>query len=71
MVSGNQAMSADSGDRKIELEQLKARRNQLFELLVEHPNDFRVSLEIKKLDDQIAELTERRDRANRTKRVTE
>lgn len=59
------------GDRKIELEQLKARRNQLFELLVEHPNDFRVSLEIKKLDDQIAELTERRDRANRTKRVTE
>ena len=64
-------MSADSGDRKIELEQLKTRRNQLFELLVEHPNDFRVSLEIKKLDDQIAGLTERRDRANRTKRVTE
>jgi hypothetical protein len=47
------------GDRKIELEKLKARRKQLFELFVEHPNDFRKSLEIKKLDDQIAELTER------------
>ena len=61
-------MSGTSSDQKIELEQLKARRNQLFELFVEHPNDFRILLEIKKLDDQIAELTERRELRKGTER---
>jgi hypothetical protein len=51
-------MSADSGDRKIELEELKARRKLLFKQFVEHPNDVRVSLEIKKIDDQIAEFND-------------
>jgi hypothetical protein len=61
-------MSADSSDRKIELEELKARRNLLFKQFVEHPSDVRVSLEIKKIDDQIAELTERREPRKGAKR---
>lgn len=52
-------MSADSGDRK--LEELKARRKRLFKEFVGHPSDVRASLEIKRIDDQIAGLTERRE----------
>jgi hypothetical protein len=54
-------MSADSGDRKTELEELKARRKLLFKQFVEHPNDVRVSLEIKKIDDQIAEFNDQKE----------
>jgi hypothetical protein len=61
-------MPADSGDRKIELEELKARRKLLFNQFVEHPSDVRVSLEIKKIDDQIAEFTERKEPRKGTKR---
>jgi hypothetical protein len=57
---GSQAMLSP-GDRKIELEKLKARRKQLFELFVEHPSDIRISLEIKRIDDQIAKLAERKE----------
>jgi hypothetical protein len=49
-------MLASPGDRRIELEELKARRNLLFKQFVKHPSDVRLSLEIKKIDDQIAEL---------------
>jgi hypothetical protein len=51
-------MSADSGDRNVELAELRASRKLLFEVFVEHPGDVRVSLEIKRIDDRIAELTE-------------
>jgi hypothetical protein len=61
-------MSASSVDRRIELEQLKARRNLLFKQFVEHPSDIRISLEIKKIDDQIAEFTERMEPRKGTKR---
>jgi hypothetical protein len=61
-------MSADSSDRKNELKELKARRKLLFELFAEHPSDVHVSLEIKRIDDQIAELTERREPRKGTKR---
>jgi hypothetical protein len=54
------AMSEGSVDRRIELEELRARRNLLFKQFVEEPSDIGRSLEIKKIDDQIAELTERR-----------
>jgi len=60
-------MSADSGDRKIGLEELKARRKLLFKQFVEHPSDVRVTLEIKKIDDQIAELTDRMEPRKGTK----
>jgi hypothetical protein len=66
-------MSTTSGARKIELEELKfedlkARRNLLFKQFVEHPSDVRVSLEIKKIDDQIAEFTERMEPRKGAKR---
>lgn len=54
-------MSADSGDRKIELEELKARRKLLFKQFVEHPSDVRVSLQIKRIDDQIAEFNDQNE----------
>ncbi len=54
-------MSATSDDRKIGLEELKARRNLLFKQFIENPGDVRMSLEIRKIDDQIAAFTERRD----------
>ncbi len=52
----------------MELKQLKARRDLLFKQFVEHPSDSRLALEIKKIDDQIAELTERREPRGGTKR---
>jgi hypothetical protein len=55
-------------DRRIELEELRARRNLLFNQFVEHPSDIRMSLEIKKIDDQIAEFTERMEPRKGTKR---
>jgi hypothetical protein len=61
-------MSEGFVDRRIELEELKARRNVLFKQFVEHPSDIRMSLEIKKLDDQIAEFTERMEPRKGTKR---
>ena len=64
-------MSAESDDRKIELEKLRAKRNLLFKQFVELPSDVHASLEIKRIDDQIAELTGRRERGNKTKRATE
>lgn len=51
-------MPADSGDRKIKLEELKSRRKLLFKQFVEHPDDLHVSLEIKKIDDQVAEFND-------------
>jgi len=38
---------------------LKARRNPLFTQYVENPNDIHLAVEIKNIDDQIAECTER------------
>jgi hypothetical protein len=61
-------MSATSGDPKIELEELKARRNLLFKQFVENPSEVRISLEIRKIDDEIAELTERMKPRKGTKR---
>jgi hypothetical protein len=68
MVMESQAMSASSVDRKIQLEELKVRRKLLFKQFVEHPSDIRMSLEIKKIDDQIAEFTARMEPRKGTKR---
>jgi hypothetical protein len=61
-------MPATSGDRKIELEELKARRKLLFKQFVKHPSEVRMSLEIRKIDDQIAELTQRMEPRKGAKR---
>lgn len=48
-----------SGDRPSEREELRAKRNLLFKRFVEYPNEIRMSVEIKRIDDQLAESTER------------
>jgi len=52
-------MFATSVDWKSKREELKARRNPLFTQYVENPNDIHLAVEIKNIDDQIAECTER------------
>jgi hypothetical protein len=52
-------MSESPLDRLIELKELKSRRKLLFEQFVEHPSDIGRSVEIKKIDDHIAEFAER------------
>ncbi len=45
-------------DWRNEREELKTKRNLLFSLFTKHPDDIRMSLEIKRIDDQIAKLAE-------------
>ena len=45
-------------EEKRKREDLKAERNQLFERYLKHPMDTRLALEIKVIDDQLAEGAE-------------
>ncbi len=49
-------------DEKKKREELKAKRNLLFERYLKHPMDTHLALEIKVIDDQIAEQTKRMER---------
>jgi hypothetical protein len=51
-------MLGASVDWKSKREALIARRNPLFKQYLKNPNDYRLALEIKSIDDQIAECTE-------------
>lgn len=51
-------MPAASVDWKRKREGLKARRIPLFERYLKNPNDLHLALEIKNIDDHIAECTE-------------
>jgi hypothetical protein len=46
-------------DETSEHQEMKAKRNLLFKQFVAHPSDIHISVQIKKIDDQIAELNER------------
>ena len=48
-------MSNTPIEEKRKREELKAKRDQLFERYLKHPMDTRMALEIKAIDDQIAE----------------
>ena len=48
-------------DDKSKREKLKAKRNLLFERYLKNPQDTRRALEIKIIDDQVAEFTKRID----------
>jgi len=50
-----------TGEKK-EREALKARRNLLFQRYLKAPQDTRLALEIKLIDDQVAKFTEQIDR---------
>ena len=49
-------------DEKRKREELKAKRNLLFERYLKNPQDTRLALEIKAIDDQIAESIKQTDR---------
>ena len=51
-------MLAVAGVWKRKREDLKSRRTPLFEKYEKYPNDLRLALEIKLIDDEIAECTE-------------
>jgi hypothetical protein len=58
-LQGSTVMSAAPIDWLSEREELQARRNPLFERFEINPHNVRLAMEIKKIDDQIAECTER------------
>jgi hypothetical protein len=47
-------MLAVAGVWKKKRDDLKAKRNSLFEKYAKHPEEFHLALEIKKIDDEIA-----------------
>ncbi len=49
-------------DEKRKREELKAKRNLLFERYLKNPQDTRLALEIKAIDDQVAESIKQTDR---------
>ena len=60
-------MLASAVDWKNKRETLKAKRGVLFKRYVKNPHDSSMALEIKNLDDEIAECTEHRDHLNKAK----
>jgi hypothetical protein len=60
-------MAVMVADEKKEREALKARRNLLFQRYLKTPQDTRLALEIKLIDDQVAEFTKQRDRKRASK----
>jgi hypothetical protein len=57
-------MNARAGVWKRKREDLKKRRTPLFKRYEKSPNDLRLALEIKMIDDQIAECTQQMEREN-------
>jgi hypothetical protein len=55
------------------LEELRAKRNSLFEQFAKNPSEIRMAIKIKSLDDQIAEsvLNCSRQRIHENKRIAE
>jgi len=58
-------MTARAGIWKRKREELENRRTALFKRYEKSPNDLRLALEIKMIDDQIAECTQQMERENR------
>ncbi len=58
-------------NEQTKLEELRARRNLLFERFAKNPSDIRMAIEIKSIDDQIAEsvLNCSRQRIHENKRI--
>jgi hypothetical protein len=55
LIAGETHMLAALNVQRIKLEELRARRKPLFEWYEKNPSDIRLVLEIKDIDDQIAE----------------
>lgn len=65
LVGKESLMTARAGVWKRKREDLKNRRTPLFRRYEKSPNDLRLALEIKIIDDQIAECTEQIEQENR------
>ena len=63
-------MLAVSGVWKKKRDDLKAKRNSLFEKYAKHPEEFHLALEIKKIDDEIADCTQQVEHERRSERST-
>jgi len=61
-------MLAVAGVWKKKRDDLKAKRNSLFEKYAEHPEEFHLALEIKKIDDEIANCTQEVEHERRSER---
>jgi hypothetical protein len=61
-------MLAVANNSKKKCDDLKAKRNSLFAKYAKHPQDFHLALEIKKLDDEIAECTQQVEKERRSER---
>jgi hypothetical protein len=56
MCKGYPAMQKPSTDKNIIRDQLKAKRNLLFDQYCQSPQSTRLAIEIRLIDDQVAEL---------------
>jgi hypothetical protein len=61
-------MLAVAGVWKKKRDDLKAKRNSLFEKYARHPEEFHLALEIKKIDDEIADCTQHVEQERRSER---
>ncbi|MGB8475158.1 MAG: hypothetical protein WCE61_13825 [Candidatus Acidiferrum sp.] len=61
-------MVVTAGVWKKKRDDLKAKRNSLFEKYAKHPEDFHLAPEIKKLDDEIADCTKLVEQERRAER---
>jgi hypothetical protein len=61
-------MLAVAGVWKKKRDDLKSKRNSLFEKYSKHPEEFHLALEIKKIDDEIAECTVHVEQERRSER---
>jgi len=55
-------------DARRKREELKAKRNLLFQQFLRNPRDTRLALKIKTIDDQVAKCTEQMERKRETRR---
>jgi len=60
------AMLTTTSVWKKKREDLKSKRKPLFEQYAKHPNDFHLALEIKTIDDEIAQCTEEMEQEMRS-----
>ena len=55
-------------DARRKREELKAKRNLLFQQFLRNPRDTRLALKIKTIDDQVAKCTEQMERKRETRK---
>jgi hypothetical protein len=68
-IPGGPHMLAVAGTWKKKRDDLKSKRNSLFEKYAKHPEEFHLALEIKKIDDEIADCTQHVEQERRFERA--